>query len=73
MKKITRTAYFNVGFLSGTNIEELHRLCRRYDVEVVRSEKIGGVLVKRYRLTLRGTPFSLQMLKAMARYFSDEL
>jgi hypothetical protein len=64
-KRISST--INFGVLSGVTISDFYSVCRRYDVEVINASSLGGLLVKKYHVTIEGTPANLSRV---ARVFS---
>lgn len=55
----------NVGLLSGKTINDFYEVCRRNKVMVVSCNKIGGILVLKYHVTVEGDPFDIQRASAM--------
>jgi hypothetical protein len=50
----------NIGAFSGVTVNDFYSVCSRYDVDVISCNKIGGLLVKTYQVTVEGTPSNLK-------------
>jgi hypothetical protein len=65
----TISTVLNVGALSGRSVDDFYRICRRYNVEVLSCTKIGGFLVKKYHVTIRGNAQDIVLVSsAMSRF-----
>jgi hypothetical protein len=66
MKKRISTT-LTIGAFSGVTIEDLYTVCRRYDVEVINCNKLGGLLVKSYHVTLEGRDLDIAKVATVFR------
>ncbi|MGG3561671.1 hypothetical protein ABES03_08705 [Neobacillus rhizosphaerae] len=58
----------NVGALSGLSIEDFKEVCNVHGVRVVSALKLGGLLVKSYRVEIEGSPSAI---KRVQRFMSS--
>jgi hypothetical protein len=68
MKKRISTT-FSIGAFSGITINDLYSVCRRYNVEVISCNKIGGLLVKTYHVTLEGRDLDIAKVAGVFRSY----
>jgi hypothetical protein len=68
MKKRISTT-LTIGALSGVTINDLYSVCRRYNVEVISCNKIGGLIVKTYHVTLEGRDLDIAKVASVFRSY----
>lgn len=53
-ESIRRTFRLKFGLFTGVTLGYFYDICRRFNVAVLSSEKLGGFIVKDYRIELKG-------------------
>lgn len=51
---IKGTLRLHIGLFTGVTLGYFYDICRQFNVAVLSSEKLGGFIVKDYRIELRG-------------------